>query len=74
MLLSYFQAKINATRTGTKYKPLTMARVGTLLTGLKLPDLYYIQSVMKDLERAKGLQAAVKWMYWSLKHQKPEYE
>ena len=73
-LLGYFQGKINAGRTGTQYKPYSLARTGKLLTGLKLPDLYYMQSVMKDLERQRGLTAAVKWMYWSLKHQKPEYE
>lgn len=74
-LLCYFQAKINAGRKGTKYRPLSIKRVGILLGGLKLPDLYYMKSVFEDTERRRGLQAAMKEFYWSLKEIKigPEF-
>ena len=67
-LLAYFRGKINAGRKGTTYKPVSMAWTATKLTGLKLADLYYMQSVMKDLDQ-KGPGHAVKWFYWSLRHQ-----
>ena len=65
-LLEYFKNRINASRRGTKFKPVTIPRVAKILQGLTKQDLYYMKSYMEDLERSG--KDPVKWFWWSLKN------
>lgn len=66
-LMMYFVTELNKNRG--KLAPLTMPRMGKILQGLELKDLYYMQSYFKDLERNKGIESASKWFWWSLRHE-----
>jgi hypothetical protein len=47
-------------------------RIVKRIQGLKLADLRYMHSYMKDLERTKGTEAAAKWFWWSTDPKKHE--
>jgi hypothetical protein len=69
-ILDYFHKVLNRNR-GT-FPPVLYGRIVKRLQGLKLTDLRYMHSYMKDLERTKGTEAAAKWFWWSTdpkKHQ-----
>ena len=64
-LLRYFTDVINKERVGTKYKPLTIKMIGIKLQLLSLEDLYYMQSVAKDIDsRGKSVGA---YLFGSIK-------
>lgn len=62
-LISFFVERINESRKGTKYKPVTGKNIAIMLSHLSMQDLYYMMSNMKDL----GGERAIKWFYWSLR-------
>ena len=47
-LLKDFMYPINEARKGTKYKPLSIARIGMYLAHIETKDLYYLRSVCLD--------------------------
>jgi hypothetical protein len=47
-LMAYFCEKINAGRVGTRFKPVSMARMGRLLERIPTKDLYYLKRVCDD--------------------------
>lgn len=70
-LLVQFLEIINMSRTCNKYKPITIARVGMLVSHIPTKDLYYLLSVCKDAgTRAKRYdEGFAKMFYWSIKVQ-----
>lgn len=69
-LLEYFTEVVNCERDGKKYKKLTVKYMGMKLMHLSKDDLYYMRSVMQDMERRGG--KAAKWFWWSTKPQEPQ--
>ena len=67
-LLRYFTDAINKTRDGKRFKKFSIAAIAVKLSHLKqLSDLYYMKSIMEDIDRRNGPDAASKWFWWSLK-------
>ena len=69
-LMQFFRDKINFNRRGTTFRPLSMPRMGKILEKLDLQTLYFMQSTFLDTERRRGLAAACKAFYHSLKVEK----
>ena len=47
-LMEYFCKKINAGRAGTRFKPVSMARMGRVLQAIPTKDLYYLKRICDD--------------------------
>lgn len=47
-LMEYFCKRINAGRIGTKWKPVSMPRMGRILQGIPTKDLYYLKRICDD--------------------------
>lgn len=62
-LLRFFNERVK----NIKGKPYGFPMMGKKLAHLTLQDLYYFQSVYKDIENRKGEIAAQKFFWWSLK-------
>lgn len=71
-LLKYFQENININRISNKYKPVTISRIGMLLSHLNIPELYFLKSTCNDAgNRSKNYHESFsKMFYWSIKVQK----
>ena len=67
-LMDFFLANLNPERVKGGYKPLTPGYLSFKLSGLKLPDLYYMRSVFLDIEKRNGRVAAIKNFYWSIRN------
>lgn len=70
-LLKYFADELNESRG--KRPKLTIGRMGKVLEGLEVKDLYYMQSAFKDRLNRNGRESASKWFWWSLKEEKKEH-
>ena len=46
--MTYFCDRINAGRIGTKWKPISMPRMGRILEGIPTKDLYYLKRICED--------------------------
>lgn len=62
-LLNYFLENIK-NKDG---KSFNIKRIAFVLSHLKTPDLYYFQSVCKDVQNRRGQEALNKFFWWSLK-------
>ena len=62
-LIKFFVENITD-KKGKKYKP---SRIAVLLSPLIVKDLYYLQSVFKDIQNRKGIVYAQKWFWWSIR-------
>jgi hypothetical protein len=47
-LMQYFMERLNPSRRRDGFPPLTYPRMGKILQGLTLPDLYYLKSICDD--------------------------
>ena len=47
-LLKYFRDRLNTPRMSEGMPPITMSRMGFILTGIPTKDLYYIKRVCND--------------------------
>lgn len=68
-LMKYFVDELNVSRRG-KLRPLTIGRMGKVLQGLSVQDLYYMKSQFEDRLRRNGRDAASKHFWWSLREEK----
>lgn len=71
-LLKEFMENINVARLGSPFKPLSMARIASLLAHIPTSDLYYLLSVCKasgDRNKAKYHQSFSKKFFYELKCQ-----
>jgi hypothetical protein len=65
-LIQYFTDRINAHRDGEKYPKLPARFIAVKLSHIKsLSDLYYMKSIMEDMDRRGGNPS--RWFWWSLK-------
>lgn len=73
-LLKEFMEPINISRKSNKYQPVTIARMGMLVSHIPTPDLYYLLSVCKDAgNRNKNYHTGFsKMFYWSIKPKQDE--
>lgn len=71
-LLKQFLEQINMSRIGSKYKPVSIAKIGMDLAHIETKDLYYLLSICKDAgNRAKRFDTGfAKMFYWSIRVQK----
>lgn len=67
-LMKYFMDELNSSRG--KLPKLTMGRMGKILQGLEVKDLYYMKSQFEDRLSRNGRDAASKHFWWSIKEQK----
>ena len=65
-VIKFFVDKI-VDKKGKKYRP---SFIGMKLAHLELKDLYWFQSVFRDIENRKGIEAANKYFWGSLKIKK----
>jgi len=68
-LLKFFLEHLNINRVSNKYKPMTIARVGQLLSHLDLDAIYFLKSTCVDAgNRGKNFHESFsKMFYWSIK-------
>ena len=45
-------------------------RIAIALSHIPTKDLYFMQSVMKDIINRSGAESAQKWFWWSIKYKK----
>lgn len=78
-LLQWFVDEVNRGRVDGRFPKMTMPRMAKKLQGLDMEALYYMRSVMRDLEmnppmvdgkRVDGYVRAQKWFFWSLDNKK----
>lgn len=48
-------------------KPFPAKMIAIKLSHLEVKDIYYMQSLYKDIQNRRGNEAAQKWFFWSLK-------
>ena len=72
LLLTEFKDTINMSRLGSKYKQVSIAKIGLDLAHIPTKDLYFFLSICKDAgKRANRYdQGFAKKYYWELKVQK----
>lgn len=64
-LMKYFMEHINQNRPD--HEKLTMPRMGVILKGLTVTDLYYMKAQFEDRLERNDLLTAVKHFWWSLR-------
>ncbi|HZQ45101.1 MAG TPA: hypothetical protein VFA99_17755 [Acidobacteriaceae bacterium] len=57
-LLEYFLERVNASRRGTKYRPVTIRYIAMKVTAVPTKDLYALKSKMEDGLR-RGMSASM---------------
>ena len=65
-LLRHFMQLLNRTRIKAGYKAFTFPRIAHILTGQSVQDLYYLKSVLKDLDD----ESASKKFYFLIREEK----
>jgi hypothetical protein len=67
-LMDYFCKRINAGRAGTRFAPVSMARMGRILQAIPTKDLYYLKRICDD---AKHFSKRFWWELDAQKHPSP---
>lgn len=65
-LIDFFHSQIR----DKKFKKYPISRIAVKLSHLSVKDLYYLQSVFKDISVRKGIEGAQKFWWWSLRPKK----